>query len=144
MKVILDTNVVISGLLWGGPPNQLLKWGRERLIRIQACGKTMDELERVLSYGKFAKRLTALQHNPSDVMSYFRNLVDFVAEPQSVPSVVAADPFDNIFLALAIENNAVLIVSGDRHLLDLERFQNIDIVMPSHAVEVIATLKRDA
>lgn len=73
-------------------------------------------------------------------MAYFLNIVAFVPDPESVPTVIEADPFDNLFLALASENGATLIVSGDRHLLDLESFDNIQIVTPSEGVQITSHL----
>ena len=140
MKIIIDTNVALSGLLWGGPPNQILKWARDRAIRILACDKTVDELKRALQYSKFSNRLSALQITPQKAVAYFLNLIIFVPDPESVPAIIEADPFDNLFLALASENGATLIVSGDRHLLDLETFDNIQIVTPSEGVQIISHL----
>jgi len=137
LKIIIDTNVALSGLLWGGPPNQILMWARDRAVRILACDKTVDEVKRVLQYGKFSNRLSLLQITPQKVMAYFLNLVAFVPDPESVPAIIEADPFDNLFLALASENGATLIVSGDRHLLHLESFNNIQIVTPSEGVQII-------
>ena len=141
MRIIIDTNVALSGLLWGGPPNQILKWGRDRVIRILACEKTVDELKRVLQYDKFSNRLSVLQTSPQQAMAYFLNLVSFVPDPESIPNIIKADPSDNLFLALAAQNGAAMMVSGDRHLLDLESFGNIQIVTPSEGVQIIITLQ---
>ncbi len=141
MRIIIGTNVALSGLLWGGPPNQILKWGRDRVIRILACEKTVDELKRVLQYDKFSNRLSVLQTSPQQAMAYFLNLVSFVPDPESIPNIIKADPSDNLFLALAAQNGAAMMVSGDRHLLDLESFGNIQIVTPSEGVQIIITLQ---
>lgn len=141
MRIIIDTNVALSGLLWGGPPNQILKWGRDRVIRILACEKTVDELKRVLQYDKFSNRLSVLQTSPQQAMAYFLNLVSFVPDPESIPNIIKADPSDNLFLALAAQNGAAMMASGDRHLLDLESFGNIQIVTPSEGVQIIITLQ---
>ncbi len=141
MRVVIDTNVALSGLLWGGPPNQLLKWGRDGVIRIPACDKMTEELKRVLDYGRFSKRLSVLDNSPQQALAYFRNLVFFVPNPESIPIIIKADPSDDLFLALAAQEKAVLIVSGDRHLLDLESFKNIQIVTPSEAVQTVMKIQ---
>ena len=102
-----------------------------------ACDKTVDELRRVLQYSKFSNRLPVLQITSQKAVAYFLNLVAFVTDPESVPAIIEADPFDNLFLALASENGTTLIVSGDRHLLHLECFNNIQIVTPSQGVQII-------
>jgi putative PIN family toxin of toxin-antitoxin system len=139
MNVVVDTNVVVSGLLWGGPPNRILRWAREDLLEIVACEETTAELRRVINYKRFSKRLSDLSTSSNEVFSYFMNLIKFVPTPTTIPQVIKKDPFDNIFLALAMENNAHLIISGDRHLLDLWEYKAIQIVMPSEATRVIET-----
>ena len=140
MRAVCDTNVVVSGLLWGGPPNRILRWAREGLLEIVACEETTVEVRRVLQYKRFSKRLSALDTSPNKAFSYFMNLIRFVPTPASIPDAIHKDPFDNIFLALASENRAHLIVFGDRHLLDLEEYKDIHIVLPSEATAIIETL----
>ncbi len=142
MNVVIDTNVAVSGLLWGGPPNQILKWARNGIIRIPSCEKSVDELKKVLEYPKFSARIASLDQTPLGIMAYFLSLVTLVPDPSEVPTAIKADPFDNLFLALAEENSAVLIVSGDKHLLDIQSFAGIQIVTPSQGVETIIYLRQ--
>ena len=137
MKLIVDTNVLISGLMWGGPPNRILKWARDGLVVLIACESTINELKRVIQYKRFDQRLSVLKISPLDVIAYAMNLVTFVPEAPDIPQVISEDPFDNVFLALASENEAHLIVSGDHHLLDLKEYNSIQILTPSLAVQVI-------
>ena len=65
------------------------------------------------------------------------NLVVFVPSPKFIPEEIIEDPFDNLFLALASENKAHLIISGDNHLLDLKECDHIQIVTPAEACKVI-------
>jgi len=140
MKIIVDTNVVISGLLWGGPPNRILKWAREGILNIMACEETTAELKHVIQYKRFSKRLSHMDISPTEAFFYFMNLVTFVPTPEIMPDVIKKDPFDNTFLALASDNRAHLIISGDRHLLDVREYKTIQIVRPSEATRVIETL----
>jgi uncharacterized protein len=142
LKIIIDTNVAVSGLLRGGPPNQILRWARDGAVRIPACPGTFNELKKVLQYAKFTERLTALETTPENVLKYYRNLVVMKPDPESIPNVIEADPFDNLFLALASENGAALIVSGDRHLLDVKSFNDIHVVTPAEGVEVIVKFRQ--
>jgi len=143
MKIVVDTNVVLSGLLWRGPPNQILKWAREGILEILACEETTAELRRALRYKRFSKRISALETTPAEVFAYYMNLILFVPNPEFIPKQIIEDPFDNLFPALASENKARLIVSGDKHLLDLEEYQRIQIVTPSEACQVIETLVKE-
>ena len=79
----------------------------------------------------------------AEVHAYFVNLALFVPTPELIPIEIIEDPFDNIFLALASQNQARLIISGDGHLLDLKDYEHIQIVTPSEACHVIETLLTD-
>ena len=141
MKLVVDTNVVLSGLLWGGPPNRVLILARDGLLSILNCEETAAELRKVLQYERFSKRLEQLSTSPDEVLAYYMNLATFVPTPQSIPDVIPEDPFDNIFVALAAENDAHLIVSGDKHLRTIEAYQGIPIVSPSEACRVIDSVR---
>jgi len=141
LKIVIDTNVVVSGLLWGGPPNQLLKWARDGALEAIGCEEIIEEIRRVLKYKKFAKRISNLDTSSGEVIAYFMNLVRFVPSPGAVPNAIPEDPFDNIFLALASYNDAVLIVSGDKHLVSLKEYKGIQIVSPGEAATIIETLR---
>jgi len=140
MRVVVDTNVAVSGLLWSGPPNQILRWAREGTLTILAIEETTSELRRVIHHEKFARRLKALGTSPPEAFAYFMNLVFFVPTPENIPKHILHDPFDNFFLAMASENQAHLIISGDNHLLQLREYENIQIVSPSEACRVIETV----
>ncbi len=140
MRTVVDTNVVVSGLLWGGPPNQILKWARDAVLKIMVCEETSAEVKRVIQYKRFSQRLSDLDTTPNEVVAYFMNLATFVPTPQFIPKAIHKDPFDNIFLALASENKAHLIISGDKHLLDMKEYNDIPVVTPSEANRLIEIL----
>ena len=138
MNIIIDTNVAISGLLWAGAPNQILKFCRNRQVQILECDDTIEEVKSVLHYPKLSKRLSDLEKTAMEVYAYFVNLTTYVPAPEFIPEVSTSDPFDNVFLGLAAENKASLIISGNRHLLEIENFAAIQIVSPSEGVNVIS------
>jgi putative PIN family toxin of toxin-antitoxin system len=116
-RVVLDTNVVLSALLFGGGWAARLRsgWQSGRFVPL-ASTATADELLRVLAYPKF-KLSPAEQHELlADVMPW----VEVVLIPDPPPGVPACrDPFDLPFLHLAIAGRAQALVSGDRDLLAL-------------------------
>jgi len=140
VRVVVDTNVIVSGLLWGGPPNQILKWARDGVLEILNCEEITNELRNIIQYKRFSQRLSDLSISPNEVIAYFMNLVTFVPTPEFIPEAIHEDLFDNIFLALASESKAHLIISGDKHLLDLEAYDDIQIVTPSEACRIIEAL----
>ena len=138
VSIVVDTNVAVSGLLWAGAPNQILKFCRNRQIHIFSCDETLAETKNVLQYPKLSKRLFDLGKTAIDVYAYYVNLTTYVSSPAVLPEAIPSDPFDNVFLGLAAENNAALIVSGDRHLLNVKSYADIQIVSPSEGVVVIS------
>ena len=140
MRVVLDTNVIVSGLLWGGPPNQLLRWARDGVLEVICCEEAIAEVKRVIEYPKFSQRISALESSSRQFIAYLMNLVMHVPSPELIPAVISEDPSDDLFLALAVENQALLVISGDQHLLALKEYERLSIVTPGEAVDVVKEL----
>jgi putative PIN family toxin of toxin-antitoxin system len=140
MRAVFDTNAAVSGLLWEGPPNEILKWARDGFLVLLACQETVRELTRILQYKRFEHRVSMLGLSADEVSAYCMNIVRFIPNPKNAPHIIHEDPFDNLFLALASEGKAQLIISGDRHLLGLGSHMGIQIVTPSEACKVMETL----
>jgi len=128
MRVVLDTNTVISGFLWGSYPRQILDLVRNQQIYIYTSSPLIEELLDVLSRPKFAQRLqTVIQETPEALVNNYRNLVQIV-EIHTVEKIVINDPDDDQVLACAVSASADYIISGDQDLLTLKLYQNIPIV----------------
>ncbi len=141
MKIVADTNVVVSALLWGGPPRAILTAAREYRIALFTSAALITELEDVLGRAKLARRLASIGHTPADLLDRYLSLVRYVtATPLSEP--VSRDPDDDQVIACAIAARAELIVSGDRDLLDLDHAHGIPILDASAAVERISRLEK--
>ena len=127
MRVVVDTNIWISGMLWRGAPWQLLRMAEQGEIELCVTPSMLSELAVVLSYERFQPRITQLGLTSEELVAYALSLSTVFEEPQGEP-VVAADPDDDVFLHCAAVAGASCIVSGDRHLLDLGRYQDIPIL----------------
>jgi uncharacterized protein len=129
MRVVLDTNVWLSGLLWGGVPDQILQ--RVERGEIQAIGSAeiLDEVCRTLSRPKLQKRLTQLGLDANAVMLSVRQVITLVpTEPVQVPNL--RDPKDAMIIAAAVGGQAEFIISGDQDLLVLGQVGEIVILSP--------------
>lgn len=116
-RVVLDTNVVLSALLFGGGATAHVRagWMAGRFVPL-ASAATAQELVRVLAYPKF--RLTAGEQQ--DLLADYLPWVEVVRIPDPPPKVpTCRDPFDLPFLHLAVAGKAVALVSGDKDLLAL-------------------------
>jgi putative PIN family toxin of toxin-antitoxin system len=139
MRLVLDTNVVVSGLLWQGHPRHLLNLAIDGSVSLFGSPALIDELANTLNFPKFAQRIA--QHcatTPSALTVRYAALVTLVA-PADVPRVVTEDADDDHVLACAVAAAADLIVSGDKHLLRIgSAYQGIRIVTAAQATEILA------
>src|SRR4051794_24518865 len=112
MRVVIDTNIVVSGLLWHGPPRQVLDAAREGIIELYTSEDLLAELDDVLGRGKFAARLLAARVTVAELVLGYSVLAHLI-EPYDIGSVVLADADDDAVLACALAAQAEVIVSGD-------------------------------
>ena len=124
IRIVLDTNLLVSIALPGSRLQPLLETWRGRKCRLLVSSEIFAEYLRVLTYPKF--RLSS-----EDVKRFLeqdvRPYMELVAVHTAV-HVIQADPSDNKFLACALDGHADVVVSGDHHLLDLKQFRGIPIV----------------
>ena len=139
MRIVLDTNVALSALLWRGTPHHLLAAIAQRSsIQLYSSTALLEELADVLTRPSAAKRLALIHKTASAVLADYVDAIELV-EPAAVPRVVVGDVDDDQVIAAAVAARAVLIVSGDRkHLLPLGSHQGIDIVEAAEAIRRIA------
>lgn len=133
MRLVLDTNVVFSALLWRGKPYQLLEALSQRPdIQLFSSPVLLEELAEVLVRPMAAKRLALIDTNANAVLALYRAVVE-VVEPTLVPRVVR-DADDDQVIAAALAAHADLIVSGDDDLLSIGSYQGIRIINPAEAL----------
>ncbi|MEW5939822.1 MAG: putative toxin-antitoxin system toxin component, PIN family [Chloroflexota bacterium] len=136
MRIVLDTNTVVSGLLWHGAPRSILDLAREGRATLFTSPTLLVELEDVLGRPKFAKRLRLADVTVSDLVRGYAAL----AQPtrvESVPPVIKEDPDDDHVLACAVQSRADYIVSGDGHLKALGKYKGIAILQAHELLEKI-------
>ena len=139
VRLVLDTNTVVSGLLWDKTPSQLINAGLEGRIELFTSQTLLLELEDVLPRQKLARRVAASGLSVAQLVARYALLAQSVS-PAGIERV-SADPDDDHVLACAIAAKADLIVSGDPDLLDLKSYQGIPIVNPAEAVKRLPELR---
>jgi putative PIN family toxin of toxin-antitoxin system len=130
MRIVLDTNVFISGIFFTGPPFQILKAWRDGRVQLLVSPAILDEYQRIGAE-------LALRFRDVDVRP-FLDLLTIQAEivlAPALPSVIHDDPSDDKFIEAALAGKAPYIISGDKHLLKLSVFQGIHILKPRDFVQ---------
>ena len=123
MKVVLDTNIYISAILFGGSCGEILRLAAEDSFKLVISKSIITEIEAVLK-GKF--KWSKMQI--SQTISYIKNIAT-VINPDISLSVIRNDPSDNKILECAFAVGADYIVTGDRnHLLPIKKFRGIKIM----------------
>ena len=134
MKVVLDTNILISAIIFGGKPRIILEL---IVVGKKLAGVTsrpaLDEL-----LGVFKVKF----HYSEEQLAKIEKLVEenFVMTfPQNIPKLIKEDDFDNQFLAITDEVKVDYIISGDNHLLKVKHYKSVPIVTPDYFVDNIAS-----
>jgi putative PIN family toxin of toxin-antitoxin system len=137
LRVVLDTNVVLSALIFNNAASQALReaWRGGRLIPC-ACTATVQELMRVLAYPKFRLSASAQHELLADFLPYVQ-VVHMPDPPPAVPT--CRDPHDEVFMQLALVANAEALVSGDKDLLALATNMALEHQCPVWTLQQLLT-----
>jgi putative PIN family toxin of toxin-antitoxin system len=130
VKVVLDTNVLISGIFFSGPPYRILKAWQEGLIQLALTGKILEEYRRVAE--QLHRQFPAI-----NLQRIFELLIinAEIVPDQILPVTICDDPDDDKFIACALTAKCKVIVSGDKHLLKVTTYRGIKVVTPRNFVE---------
>lgn len=130
MRVVLDTNVFISGVFFSGPPYQILKSWRDGIIQLVASAEILDEYRRVGDV--LSEQFPGIDLEP------FLSLLAIEAEVIVVPVLtegVCEDPDDDKFLACALAGSCKYIVSGNKHLHKVSGYKGVEVISPRKFLE---------
>ena len=128
MRVVIDTNVWVSGLLWRGPARTVIHLAEQGRVVLFMSPPMLEELTVVLDYTRFQPRLDQLGLRAVDLITHVLGLVTMIDRPASRSRIVMEDPDDDMFLHCATAVGARAVVSGDNHLLSLGCHEGIPII----------------
>ncbi len=130
MKIVLDTNVFISGIFFGGPPSQILQSWRKSQIKIVLTEQILEEYQRIGE--ELSAKYPSINIEP--IIELFTIFGEFV-ETKGIIETICEDPDDNKFVERAIACQSKLIVSGDKHLLKISGYKEIEVLKPRQFVD---------
>lgn len=138
MRIVADTNVIVSAFLWGGTPRRLLDAVEAQHFELFTSPALIAELEDVLSRRKFGEQLRQTRFNSAFLLARYTQLATLIAPVEiSVPAL--RDPDDVHVLACALAARAEAIASGDADLHALGSYQGIPILSPAGCLARLAT-----
>lgn len=134
VRVVLDTNVLVSGVIASGYSARILDATREEEIKIVTSVHLLEEFSDVISRRRIASKYPDVATNADVLLDFLRAFGDFV---EGIPDLeqVSSDRDDDYVLACAVDGKADYIVSGDPHLLDLKMYKGIPILSPREFAE---------
>lgn len=136
LRVVLDTNVLISATFWKGSSRKILDACMKEEIRLVTSLEILDELIKTLA------RETKFKATEHDIARYRNKILEKsdLIFPKERISVVEKDVTDNKVLECAVEGNADYVVSRDNHLLDIKEYCGIRIITPERMVRIVKNL----
>ncbi|MGQ9513789.1 MAG: putative toxin-antitoxin system toxin component, PIN family [Thermoproteota archaeon] len=132
LKVVLDTNILVSAWLWEGNESKIVELVESGLIVGYTSPSLMQEFEKVMKYPRFKLSNEEI----SSAVGYYQVILR-VIEPKTAVNIVHEDPADNKVLDCAISTNANVIITGDRHLLALQKIKNMKILSSTEFLKLI-------
>ncbi len=130
MKVVLDTNVFVSGVFFAGVPGQVLEAWHDGKVMLVLSAEIVEEYIEVLH--RLEKRYSPIEKEP--ILELLLAGAEFVTVPLS-DKQISADPDDDKFIACALASKAKVLISGDKHLLAMDGFQGLNIATPSDFIK---------
>jgi len=137
VRVVLDTNVVASALLWGGTPERLIELAGEGVLECFTSEALLAELAGILGRTKFAAKLRQKNVSAAEIVARYLEIAEPV-EAAPIEEAALRDTDDAAVLACALAARAEAIISGDDDLHALGSYQGIPVLSPSDCLRRLA------
>lgn len=130
LKVVIDTNVFVSGVFFSGPPYEILKAWQEGEFELVVSQEILDEYRRV-------GEILSVERPKVDLNPILAFVIEHakVYQPIKLEQAICEDPDDDKFFACALASGSKIIVSGDKHLLKVSGYEGIEVLKPRDFVD---------
>ena len=136
MKIVLDTNVWLSGIFWDGEASKIIEKAEKKEIQIIISEDILSEIVNVLNReSKFQKYILNLRLSIEDLIRTILSISTLI-EIKNKLDIIKADPKDYIILEIALDGRVEYIISYDNHLLNMIEFRNIKIISPGEFLKL--------
>lgn len=135
MRLVLDTNVVASAMLWGGAPRLLLQAGRQKRVQLLTSPALLAELTDILGRRKFERKIAASTLTVDQIVVRYAALA-IPVRPAPTPRI-SPDPDDDVVIGTAPAAKADAVITGDKALLSVGAYQGVRIVSVAETLQMI-------
>ncbi len=135
-KLVLDVNVWISALLWGGKPAEIIKAAEKRQVTIFLSEEIIQELSQVLTYSRIRTIYEVDGLNKENLVEAVLKVSKFVKVDKKM-KVVAEHPADDKFIECAQAAGATYLISGDKHLLKIGSYKKIRVLSVNEFLQTL-------
>lgn len=134
INVVIDTNIYISAIFWGGKPREVIDLGRDNKIQIFSSLEIENEISR-----KLREKFNLPINEVEKIMIDFSTFTIPVITANRL-KIIHEDPDDDKFIECGVQCKAGYIVSGDKHLLNLKEYAGMKILKASEFLSVISPI----
>lgn len=134
LKVVMDTNVFVSGVFFSGPPYEILNAWQEGEFELVVSPEILDEYRRVGEVLSAERPKVDLNPILTFVLEHAK-----IYQPVLLDQPICEDPDDDKFFACALASDSKIIISGDKHLLKVSGYKGIEVLKPRDFVDQYLT-----
>ncbi|MFZ5819128.1 MAG: putative toxin-antitoxin system toxin component, PIN family [Chloroflexota bacterium] len=140
LRAVLDTNVIISSILYKkGVPSQLMKAWYNGKFELVTSRKIIEEVVRVISEPRLKDTFRIRDERIRRLEKALKRDAVLAIRNADTSGAIPEDPSDEMFLSAAVIKKAAIIVSGDKHLLNLKEYRGIPILTPRQFLELLGS-----
>ena len=132
MKIVIDSNVFISSIFWGGHPREVFERVINGFDELYITDEILTEIASVMSGSKFNVNSTEIEDYVKIIEKYSKKI-----ESKTIPKPISRDKKDDKLLQCGLDGNVDYIVTGDKDLLVLIEYETIKIIKPKDYLEII-------
>jgi putative PIN family toxin of toxin-antitoxin system len=131
-RIVIDTNIYISAIFWGGKPREVVDLGRSEKVLIFTSLEIQTEIHR-----KLRTKFGLSEDETAQILLDFSTFTNLITTHEKI-SIINDDPDDNKFIECAVSSKAHFIVTGDKHLLNLDMYKEIKILKAADFLSIMS------
>ena len=136
MKVVLDTNIWLSAIVWRGESTKIIEAAINKKIEIIISEEILSEIIDVLNRAKFKDFTEDKKEKIEDLIRVILSISKLIKIKTKI-DIINEDPKDNIILETAIDGKAEYIISYDNHLINMIQYKDVKMITPTKFLKII-------